>query len=347
MPLSQIFLILISGLGVIHGLFLALFLWVYRKGNRLSNKILSLLLVVLSFRIGKSVFLEFAEHLDVKLVFTGLGSLMAIGPLYYFYTRSCIEKDFRLNWKNTIHFIPFLLGIVFGFWINDTHLDKFPILFFLFLFLTYYGHYLIYLLISYSYVAKQKKNGLNQEVYRFLHLLFYGLIIVWMAYVLNLFDELIPYIYSPILYSVVAYLISFIVFRKGYINKIDHKKYKSTQVSDEQIDLIFARVMKLIVDDRQYKNANLTLRSLSEMLNVSTQVLSMIINQRSKVNFNSFINGFRIEESLNMFRNKRYSNHTIASIAFEVGFNSISSFNTAFRNHTNKTPLAYRKSLSK
>jgi hypothetical protein len=110
----DIILVVISGLGVIHGLFLALFLWGYQKGNPLSNKLLSALLLVLSFRVGKSVFLEFTDRLDIKIVFAGLSTIMAIGPLYYLFARSCTGKSFRLTWRHVLHFIPAMIGFIIG-----------------------------------------------------------------------------------------------------------------------------------------------------------------------------------------------------------------------------------------
>jgi AraC-like DNA-binding protein len=38
-----------------------------------------------------------------------------------------------------------------------------------------------------------------------------------------------------------------------------------------------------------------------------------------------------------------FRDYTIAAIAFEVGFNSLTSFNTAFKKETQKTPSTYRK----
>ena len=230
MSAGQIFLIIISGLGVIHGLFLAVFLWLYPRGNPTSNKILSLLLLVLSFRIGKSVFLEFTPDLDVKFIFIGLGTMMAIGPLFYLYCVSCNSKTFQFDRKDLIHFIPATLGIALGFWLHESHLESLPMVFFLVVFITYYLHYLVYLVVSYSYIAGQKKTGLNQETYDWLRLLFYGLLLIWLAYVLNLFDDLIPYVVGPILYTIVAYVISFIGIQRGYIHKIDFSKYKTTPV---------------------------------------------------------------------------------------------------------------------
>ncbi|MFY0627706.1 MAG: helix-turn-helix transcriptional regulator [Reichenbachiella sp.] len=347
MSAGDIFLVLISGLGVLHGLFLATFLWIYPKGNTISNRLLSLLLIILSLRIGKSVVMEFAEDLDIKLIFSGLGMLMAIGPLFYFYTKSYIEKSFLFKKQHLYHFVPFVLGFCFGLWINEDWIDTVPKVFFLFIFLFYYGHYLFYIIRSYRLTSKAKKDGLNASAYALLRLLFYGLLIVWVAYVLNLFDEVIPYIVGPILYSLVAYIVSFIVIQKGYIESVEKTKYSTTQVSDEQIEELYSKVKKIVITNQQFKNPELSLKSLSEELKVSSQVLSMVINKRSKTNFNGFINHHRIEEAIKLFEDETFDNHTIASIAYESGFNSITSFNSTFKKQTGKTPMAFRKGIIK
>jgi AraC-like DNA-binding protein len=346
MSASDIILIIISGLGVIHGLFLSIFLWIYTKGNSLSNKILSCLLIVLSFRIGKSVFLEFAENLDVKLIFTGLATIMAIGPLFFLFVKSCINKSFRFKRQYWVQFFPSILGIGFGLWLEETHLKTLPLWFFACLFGLYYLHFIGYLIASFQYIRKLK-GQISLDVYKLLTLLNYSLFTIWVVYVLNLFDETVPYIVGPILYSLVAYVVSFIVIRNGYIDKVDQTKYKTTPVSEEQLESLFSRVQDIIEGESQYKNAELTLKSLSKDLHVSTQVLSMAINLKSKMNYNSFINSYRIKEASRLFNNEDHKNLTVAAIAFEVGFNSISSFNTAFKKQVGQTPQAYRKQLSK
>lgn len=342
MSVDDIVLVIISGLGVVHGLFLAIFLWTYRKGNRLSNILLGLLLIVLSFRIGKSVFLEFTPDLDVKFIFAGLGTIIAIGPLFYLFAKSCINKSFVVSRKHLLQFIPSTVGVCFGLWLEDRHIETIPLPFFAILFIAYYLHFIIYIFITYKLVRRAKE--LNKDVYELLMLLTYGLSAIWVVYVLNLFDETVPYIVGPVLYSVVAYVISFIVISKDYISKIDQTKYKTTTVSEEQSRQLYSRVLELVENEKQYQNPELTLKSMSKDLNVTTQTLSMVINQRSGKNFNSFINYYRIEESKQLLHSKEFKNHTMAAIAFEVGFNSISSFNTAFKKQTGKTPVAFKVS---
>lgn len=348
MSASNIILIVISGLGVIHGLYLAIFLLGYRKGNFLANKLLSFLLIVLSFRVGKSVFLEFTDGIDIKIIFAGLSTIMAIGPLYYLFALSCIRKSFRLTIKHLWHFLPAIIGFVIGLLLQEHHTTALPLAFFVTLFGIYYLHFLGYLLWSYRHVLRQRKNGLvSLDTFKLLRLFFYGLLIIWVTYVLNLFDEIIPYVVGPILYSVVSYVISFIVISHGYIAKIDHVKYKTTPVSVEQSDHVYYKALKLIVDERQFQNPELTLKSLSDTLNVSPQILSLVINQKSGKNFNSFVNTYRIEESKRLLHQEAFKNQTIAAIAYEVGFNSISSFNTAFKKQTGETPLTYRQNMLK
>jgi len=343
----DIILVIVSGLGVIHGLFLAIFLWAYPKGNLLANKLLSALLITLSFRVGKSVFLEFTQDLDVKIVFVGLSAIMVIGPLYYLFTKACIRNTFKLKTGHIWHFIPALLGFAFGLQLNENSLETLPLALFASLFIGYYLHLLIYLIIGYRLALTMRKEGLKPAVFSLLRLLFFALLAIWVVYVSNLFDEFVPYIIGPILYSLIAYVVSFVVFRKGYIDEIGQTKYKTTPVSEEQSQLLYDKAIQLISEQQQFKDPDLSLKSLSEQLNVSPQIVSLVINQKSKMNFNGFVNSYRIKEAQRLFGLSQYQNQTISSIAFEVGFNSLSSFNSTFKKVTGTTPAVYRTQLTK
>lgn len=347
MTASQVFLVVVSGLGVLHGMFLALFLWTNRFGNFLANRLLGVLLIVLSFRVGKSVFLEFLENLDAQFIFIGLGTMMIIGPIFYFFTKAIADKNFHWSNRRLIHFIPALLAILFGCWIKNDYLETLPIFLFAFLFLSYYSHYLIYLIMAKIYITKQRKVGLSDSAYELVNLIFYGLLAIWIAYFLNLIEDVVPYIIGPILYSLVAYSLSYIIISKGYLKNLGQEKYKTTRISAEQAEHVFAGAVDLVGTQEQFRNPDITLKSLSASLNVSTQVLSMVINQKSDRNFNSFVNQYRIQDSIKLLSDPSHQNFTISAIAFKVGFNSLSSFNSAFKKQTNQTPHAYRQALTK
>lgn len=343
MASSHIFLIVISGLGTIHGLFLALFLWNYQKGNRLSNRLLSGLLLILSFRIGKSVFLEFSDEIAVELIFTGLGSMLAIGPLFYLFAKSCCETAFALKKEHLLHFLPSFVGIIFGLWLNTELIESIPKVFLAALFLTYYLHFLTYLILSLRYIKKQRVPVVSANTITLLKVLVYSLFAIWAVYFLNLLDDVVPYILGPILYSVVAYVVSYIVIRKGYLKGIQKSKYSTTSVSEEKTTQLFEKAKTLVELERQFKDPKVSLKTLSSALNVTPQVLSMTINQKTGNNFNAFLNYYRVEEAKRLLVDEEYVGYTISAIAFEVGFNSISSFNTNFKAQTGKTPAMYRK----
>ena len=115
MELQNIILILLSGLGVFHGIFIALVLGNYKGAFNISNKILSVLMIILSIRVGKSVLREFSKNLEIIYVYLGLSLLLFIGPLFYLYSRSLIHKQQSLNKKDWVHFLPgvFFIGLAF------------------------------------------------------------------------------------------------------------------------------------------------------------------------------------------------------------------------------------------
>jgi AraC-like DNA-binding protein len=343
MSSGDIILVIISGLGTVHGLFLAIFLWGYQKGSRQSNQLLSLLLLILAFRVGKSVFLEFNDDLAIELIFMGLATMLAIGPLFYLFARSSSLGDFSLNRQHLIHFVPAVLGLAFGFWLNDARVNTLPKLMFAAIFLGYYTQFLAYLIISLRFIRKQERAGLAPDVVSLLKLLVYSLFAIWVVYFLNLIDEVVPYILGPILYSIVAYVVSFIVISKGYLQEIHKKKYRTTSVSEEKTNQLYDSIIRLMEEEKAFKNPEISLKSLNTTLNVTPQVLSKTINQKTGKNFNAFVNGYRIEEAAQLLSDDRFKGYTISAIAYEVGFNSISSFNTNFKNQFGKTPAAYLK----
>ncbi len=134
------------------------------------------------------------------------------------------------------------------------------------------------------------------------------------------------------------------MIKKGLLEIV---KYKTTSTSEDQMEDLFSQVQTIIVEDKQFMNGDISLKTLSKQLNLTSQTLSMVINSQTKMNFNAYINKYRIEEVIRMMKDEKYKEYTIASISYEAGFNSISSFNTAFKQHTQNTPKAYREKLNK
>ena len=97
---------------------------------------------------------------------------------------------------------------------------------------------------------------------------------------------------------------------------------------------------------RPFLNSSLTIQDISDELKIPVRELSLLINHKLGQHFFDFVNSYRIEEAMKILQDSEKNKVTILEILYEVGFNSKSSFNTAFKKHTSTTPTAFRKSNS-
>ena len=95
-------------------------------------------------------------------------------------------------------------------------------------------------------------------------------------------------------------------------------------------------------EQQLYLNPEFSLSLLSQQIKAGTQKISLVINTRAGCNFNEYVNRYRVRHAIALMDNPKTALHTIASISFDSGFNSLSSFNHAFKKLTGKTPSAYR-----
>ena len=96
-----------------------------------------------------------------------------------------------------------------------------------------------------------------------------------------------------------------------------------------------------------YQDAELSLGSLAEALEMSSHELSRVINVGLGKNFNDFINEYRIREVTQKMQDPAYDRMTLLGIALDSGFNSKTTFNRAFRQLTGKSPAEYKAGLKK
>jgi YesN/AraC family two-component response regulator len=84
---------------------------------------------------------------------------------------------------------------------------------------------------------------------------------------------------------------------------------------------------------------------LSEGLDESANYISQVINDRHEVNFNDFINSYRIDEMKRLIEIPANCNFTLVALSYDAGFNSKTTFNAAFKKLKGQSPKAYFKNL--
>ena len=97
--------------------------------------------------------------------------------------------------------------------------------------------------------------------------------------------------------------------------------------------------------EKPYLDANLTLQELAGRVSISLNHLSQLLNERLNQTFFDFVNSYRVQEAKRELCNPAKAHLTILAIAYDVGFNSKSSFNSAFKKHTGITPSEFKRRL--
>jgi len=114
----------------------------------------------------------------------------------------------------------------------------------------------------------------------------------------------------------------------------------------EEVAIELSRIQEYMTEQEPYLESNLTLENLARRLNIPSHELSLLINHQLGKHFFDFVNAYRIKKAQQLLIDPSQKSKTVLEILYEVGFNSKSSFNTAFKKHTDMTPTQYRKKFS-
>ena len=100
---------------------------------------------------------------------------------------------------------------------------------------------------------------------------------------------------------------------------------------------------RLLIVEKIYRNPDVSLTSVSEVLNISATYLSQLVNKLENQSFTDSINRFRVSDAEEMLADSDFNGYTVVSLGLEAGFNSKSSFYLAFKKYCGMTPTEYRK----
>lgn len=372
---------LIVLLGSVQGFILAILLWTNTKGSRLSNRLLATLiglLALMSFAVGVPIA---NRYVSLFLDLAPLYMVMPIGPLILFYTRSLLDPSFRLGKSERLQFLPIVLdwgapliiwvffaGFLLGFWprqdgpswghaMNEynTYVD-----------IPRWVSITVYLFVTrkllQQYTAAGKSVTIEQQklnlrwIGQFVHV-FLIFQVIWLIH-------LVPYIIPEFrnalldsfgwypLYIPIALLIYWLGF-KGYLHtRVNIRasslpKPISLELSGETVSQVTVALLKAMETDKVFLDPNLTTDKLGQHLQLSSKLISAVLNQHVGKNFNGFINEYRVEEVKRRLINPAYTHLTLTGIAFDAGFNSQATFQRAFKQKTGLSPGEYVAQLKK
>ena len=188
-----------------------------------------------------------------------------------------------------------------------------------------------------------------------------GLVLIFwvLAIILNADSVLNPriFIYYPLRLSssVLLYWIGYQGFRRYTMmsDRIEIRKIIEIEnpiiekpILEINKDKIFEKLSQIeayIYTTNCFLNADLSIKKMAFDLAISESTLSKIIKHGAALNFSDYINKFRIEKAKVFLKDASFADYTLESIGLECGFNSKSTFYSAFKKFNEMTPSEFQK----
>ena len=107
---------------------------------------------------------------------------------------------------------------------------------------------------------------------------------------------------------------------------------------------LFDNIERLMSEDKIYRNPELSLDMLAEMLKSNRTYVSVTINKFTSMSFFNYVNSWRIKEAVDILSDPK-DDTPLKSICDKVGYSSLTSFYRVFQKETGCTPSVYRKKI--
>lgn len=349
-------LILVAAL---QGLFLFFAIYRIDKSKERSNNFLAIFILFASIAlIGRYFYTHnYFSLIEQKLLFSGDLIIFTFGPLLYLY----FLQLFSISNKTPkfIHFIPvslFILFLIPAMLSNKTeyinYIRKFS---FTFIYWEIFAIAvnMLYLVLNWE-ILKQFVKNTESDLSYLPQVKFYKTLLI--IILVSLISWIISFIFvelgqgNYIGYHLVWIVLSGSLLALGYYSIKKPEVFtipviKREQIiinkNDSELDEIAEKVVNIMQNEKPYLDPKLTLSKLAEKLDISSHLLSKVINESFNKNFFHFVNDYRVEEFKKLVQNNHDKNYTLLAIAYDSGFNSKTTFNSAFKKITNLTPKEF------
>ncbi len=129
------------------------------------------------------------------------------------------------------------------------------------------------------------------------------------------------------------------------LNSTEEKgeEQKEVKQEEEQYETLFTEISNTIKTNELFLNTDLTIMEVALAVHQHPKLVSKTINRNTDVNFNTFINDFRVKYAKIILKDPKYKHITIDEIGKMSGFRSKSVFYFNFKRVLEITPLQFQK----
>ncbi|MBF7090319.1 AraC family transcriptional regulator [Flavobacterium sp. ALJ2] len=373
-------LIIVTVISLFISLFLAFFLVTVKTNHKISNYLFATFLLLTAIDTSQTLFNLMVDGPSNFGMLRGLFAFLQI-PVFYLYVLSVCYSDFKLKPKYILHLLPFLIAnaiLIPRFYaVDDASKINFiknyqNMVEIQFNHILIHVQLIVYIIAVFMVLRKAKKlylenyAGTSISSYNWLFQFTVVLTILYsVALLKNIFKfSDYPYISEWIkigllvfqLFIICWYLLKALnnpsLFRNidsrlKLVSDIvlEEKNKKQLVVSEKEYNEDLLKLQQYMDEEKPFLDPSLTIQDISKGIAIPVRDLSLLINHKLDQHFYDFINTYRIESAMDILKDVTKSKVTVLEILYDVGFNSKSSFNTAFKKHTGFTPTDYRKTL--
>lgn len=360
-------------------LFLSVFLITVKTKLKLSNSLFAFFLILTAIDISINLGAVFEIPLNIRVFISSFFFLQL--PVFYLYVLSVCYTDFKLKLKHLLHLFPFILANLIlvprfyavnqaakiSFLGNSLNMPEIQfnhfvihaqiILYIIAVFITLRKVRTIYLenyagssiesltwltqftiALSIFFIIALLKNIFKFSQYPYLaDYLKIGLILFELAII---FWYLYKALNNPGLFKIIDSKLT--LFSETVL---EDKKLHSSASFESKNSTELLSLKNYMMEKKPFLNPSLTIQDVSSETNIPVRDLSALINLDLGQHFYDFVNTYRINQAKEILKDNTKIKLTILEILYQVGFNSKSSFNTAFKKQTGHTPTDYRKKL--
>jgi AraC-like DNA-binding protein/succinate dehydrogenase hydrophobic anchor subunit len=349
-------------LAVGQGLFLAAALLSARQPEvRNANRLLSTLLLACVAIIGHAwlgIQGLYADYPHSALAVATLGLLT--GPLLYLYLGSMLF-DRPLGARAWWHFLPFCLATLamLPFYLQPAaaklawmlHRPAAP-WYLLAAAPAKLAFFLVYIAACFRLVRRAEAGPLVTGLARLMHIWLIGGVLSVVALGIEFLDVGLPisgdavgglglmcFVYATALLALRAPL--------GYRPQPEpaptpKPRYANSRLSDADRSQFLAALTHCMEERELFRDGELSLEQLAAEVAVTPHELSQLINDSCGVNFQEYLNRYRVAALQRALHDPRQAADSILDLALASGFNSKSALNRAFKKQTGLTPSEFR-----
>lgn len=367
----SLYLILAAILG--QGLFLMFSLRFLPQRNKQANHILSIILLIANVMLLGRIAVGYYGMQELYRIATFVdGTIYIFGPLLYCYIRRLLLRENSVFQLSFVHYVPLIIYLLFYSWtltisdevLNDYSGTKLLIVIYSIIEGSGIISMSFYIVLSVLLLKTSKKREKEQyasdsPIYTFLTGLLIALGVFSGLWIVNFTNDYIlennsfRYLSYGVMWISLGGLIYFIGFyslsrpQVFMVHKIKERKNtdKSNRLSSEEIITLRKKLELTLEETQLYLDSKISLVLLSKTIGTTTNNLSWLLNNVYEKKFYEFINEYRIEAFLELIQQEQYKTTTLFALATDVGFNSKSTFNKAFKAIMKQTPSGYVKQL--